>query len=76
MLTAPRMVRCYTQFEDGVLIPVDGFDLDGCWLIHKRPRNFADQFVYLHHIDLGHDLAPDHLRSEIDDSGTDRNSNT
>jgi hypothetical protein len=71
-----NVLRRNAQLEDGVLIPIDGLDLYGCWLIHKGPRDFADQFVYLHHFNLGHDLAPDLLHSEIDESETDRNSNT
>jgi hypothetical protein len=61
------------EFEDSIFFPVDGLHRDSRRLIDQGTRDFADQFVYLHHIDLGHDLAPDLLHSEIGDSEFVRN---
>ena len=59
-ITLPTSWRRDAEFEDSIFFAVDGFHFDGRRLIDQGPRDFADQFVYLHHIDLGHDLAPDH----------------
>ncbi len=55
------VLRRHSEFQDGILIPVHGFHFHGFRLIHQGPRNFADQFIYVHRFDLGHDLAPDLL---------------
>ena len=68
-ITLPTSAGATLSSQNGVFVPLHGLHFDGFRLVYQSPRDFADQFIYCHHVNLGHELASDRKhprRSDLD----------